>query len=128
MYMYVSCGHTNHVSFPASLPFSLSLSLSLSVKKHSAMNWQPSSDEEDIKEMTYDEMRQLSLNINKLPGDKLERVVRIVEMREPSMKKNSKLDEIEIDFETLKVTTLRELDKYVNSVLKKAKRPPSEQH
>ena len=94
-------------------------------KKHLAMSWQPSSDEEDVKEMSYDEMRQLSLNINKLPGDKLERVVRIVEMREPSMKKNSKLDEIEIDFETLKVTTLRELEKYVNSVLKKQKRPPS---
>lgn len=94
-------------------------------KKH-LTNWQPSSDEEDAKEMTYDEMRQLSLNINKLPGDKLERVVRIVEMREPSMKKNSKLDEIEIDFETLKVATLRELEKYVSSALKKQKRPPSE--
>lgn len=87
--------------------------------------WQPSSDEEDVKEMTYDEMRQLSLNINKLPGDKLEKVVRIVEAREPSMRKNSKQDEIEIDFKTLKVGTLRELEKFVNSALKKQKRPPS---
>ena len=28
----------------------------------------PSSDEEDAKPMSYDEKRQLSLNINKLPG------------------------------------------------------------
>ena len=96
-----------------------------SVKKRSAMGWQPSSDEEDAKPMTYDEKRQLSLAINKLPGDKLGRVVHIIQMREPALKDSSP-DEIEIDFETLKPTTLRELEKYVSSVLKKQKRPPGE--
>jgi hypothetical protein len=91
--------------------------------KNKTMVW-PSSDEEDVKPMSYDEKRQLSLDINKLPGEKLGRIVHIIQMREPALKDSSP-DEIEIDFETLKPTTLRELEKYVNSVIKKQKRPPT---
>jgi len=79
-------------------------------------------DEENIKAMTYDEKRQLSLDINKLPGDKLGKVVHIIQSKEPSLKGNNP-DEIEIDFETLKPGTLRELEKYVNSCVKKKKTP-----
>jgi len=60
-----------------------------------------------------------------LPGEKLGRVVHIIQLREPTLKDSSP-DEIEIDFETLKPSTLRELEKYVNSVLRKQKRPSSE--
>uniref|UniRef100_A0AAQ4RA84 Bromodomain containing 4 n=1 Tax=Gasterosteus aculeatus aculeatus TaxID=481459 RepID=A0AAQ4RA84_GASAC len=74
--------------------------------------------------MSYEEKRQLSLDINKLPGDKLGRVVHIIQTREPSLK-NSNPDEIEIDFETLKPSTLRELEKYVSSCLKKRRKSPS---
>uniref|UniRef100_A0A3B3YKQ5 Bromodomain containing 4 n=1 Tax=Poecilia mexicana TaxID=48701 RepID=A0A3B3YKQ5_9TELE len=80
---------------------------------------------EKCKPMTYEEKRQLSLDINKLPGDKLGRVVHIIQSREPSLK-NSNPDEIEIDFETLKPSTLRELERYVSSCLKKKKRVPPE--
>ncbi|XP_029015734.1 bromodomain-containing protein 4 isoform X2 [Betta splendens] len=73
---------------------------------------------EKCKPMTYEEKRQLSLDINKLPGDKLGRVVHIIQSREPSLK-NSNPDEIEIDFETLKPSTLRELERYVSSCLRK---------
>ncbi len=82
----------------------------------------PSSDEEDAKPMSYDEKRQLSLNINKLPGKKLGEVVHIIQMREPELKDSSP-NEIEIDFETLKPSTLRDLEKYISHVLKKQKRP-----
>lgn len=78
-------------------------------------------DTDRCKPMSYEEKRQLSLDINKLPGDKLGRVVHIIQTREPSLK-NSNPDEIEIDFETLKPSTLRELEKYVSSCLKKKKR------
>ena len=61
---------------------------------------------------------QLSLDINKLPGDKIGRVVHIIQSREPSLRETNP-DEIEIDFETLKASTLRELEKYVASCLKK---------
>ncbi|XP_036423380.1 bromodomain-containing protein 4 isoform X2 [Colossoma macropomum] len=78
---------------------------------------------EKSKPMSYEEKRQLSLDINKLPGDKLGRVVHIIQSREPSLK-NSNPDEIEIDFETLKPSTLRELERYVSSCLRKKKKPP----
>ena len=35
---------------------------------------------DNAKPMTYDEKRQLSLDINKLPGDKLGRVVHIIQV------------------------------------------------
>ncbi|NXE75079.1 BRDT protein, partial [Cochlearius cochlearius] len=92
-----------------------------------------SEDEDGAKPMNYDEKRQLSLDINKLPGDKLGKVVHIIQSREPSVR-NSNPDEIEIDFETLKASTLRELEKYVATCLRKrprkqAKKPtkPKEQ-
>lgn len=71
--------------------------------------------------MSYEEKRQLSLDINRLPGEKLGRVVHIIQSREPSLR-DSNPDEIEIDFETLKPSTLRELERYVKSCLQKKQR------
>ena len=82
------------------------------------MNTPYDSDDDNLDiAMTYDEKRKLSLDINKLPGEKLGRVVHIIQTREPSLR-DSNPDEIEIDFETLKPSTLRELEKYVNTCLK----------
>ncbi|XP_030636136.1 bromodomain-containing protein 3 [Chanos chanos] len=64
--------------------------------------------------MTLEEKRQLSLDINRLPSKKLGRVVRIIQSREPTLK-SSNPDEIEIDFEMLKPSTLRELERYVSA-------------
>ncbi|XP_036762374.2 bromodomain testis-specific protein [Manis pentadactyla] len=77
-----------------------------------------SEDEDNATPMNNDEKRQLSLDINKLPGDKLGQVVHILQSREPSLR-NPNPDEIEIDFETLKASTLRELEKYVAACLRK---------
>lgn len=57
-------------------------------------------------------------------GDKLGKVVHIIQSREIALK-NANPDEMEIDFETLKPSTLRELEIYVASCLKKqpAKKP-----
>ncbi|XP_028588637.2 bromodomain testis-specific protein isoform X4 [Podarcis muralis] len=77
-----------------------------------------SENEDNAKPMSYDEKRQLSLDINKLPGEKLGRVVYIIQSREPSLR-HSNPDEMEIDFETLKTSTLRELEKYVMACLRK---------
>lgn len=56
-----------------------------------------------------------------ITGDKLGRVVHIIQSREPSLR-DSNPDEIEIDFETLKPSTLRELESYVASCLRKKPR------
>ncbi|XP_007561677.1 bromodomain-containing protein 3-like [Poecilia latipinna] len=66
--------------------------------------------------MTYEEKHQLSLDINRLPGIKLARVVEILQASEPTMC-TTNLDEIEIDFELLKPSTLRELERFVRSCL-----------
>lgn len=81
------------------------------------------SDEEETAPMSYDEKRQLSLDINKLPGEKLGRVVYIIQSREPSLR-DTNPEEIEIDFETLKPSTLRELERYVMTCLRKKPRKP----
>ena len=78
-------------------------------------------DETKVTPMTYDEKRQLSLDINKLPGDKLGKVVQIIQQREPALR-DSNPDEIEIDFETLKPSTLRALEHFVGNSLRKKPR------
>uniref|UniRef100_A0A1A8P2Q4 Bromodomain containing 3a n=1 Tax=Nothobranchius rachovii TaxID=451742 RepID=A0A1A8P2Q4_9TELE len=94
-------------------------------KKASKMSGSGSANGDDGEEsslpMSYDEKRQLSLDINRLPGEKLGRVVHIIQSREPSLR-DSNPDEIEIDFETLKPSTLRELERYVKSCLQKKQR------
>ena len=80
-------------------------------------------EEEETSPMSYDEKRQLSLDINKLPGEKLGRVVHIIQAREPSLR-DTNPEEIEIDFETLKPSTLRELERYVMTCLRKKPRKP----
>ena len=82
-----------------------------------------SEEEEETSPMSYDEKRQLSLDINKLPGEKLGRVVHIIQAREPSLR-DTNPEEIEIDFETLKPSTLRELERYVMTCLRKKPRKP----
>ena len=82
-----------------------------------------SDEEEDTAPMSYDEKRQLSLDINKLPGEKLGRVVYIIQSREPSLR-DTNPEEIEIDFETLTPSTLRELERYVMTCLRKKPRKP----
>ncbi|XP_056596972.1 bromodomain-containing protein 2a isoform X1 [Triplophysa dalaica] len=100
--------------------------------KKSAFNAQPvshggltphydSEEEEETSPMSYDEKRQLSLDINKLPGEKLGRVVHIIQSREPSLR-DTNPEEIEIDFEMLKPSTLRELERYVMMCLRKKPR------
>ncbi|XP_035246633.1 bromodomain-containing protein 3-like isoform X5 [Anguilla anguilla] len=91
--------------------------------KKGAKGAERESEDEPPLPMTYDEKRQLSLDINRLPGEKLGRVVHIIQSREPSLR-DSNPDEIEIDFETLKPSTLRELERYVKSCLQKKQRKP----
>ncbi|RXN14021.1 bromodomain testis-specific -like isoform X2 [Labeo rohita] len=75
-------------------------------------------EEMNTSPMSYEEKRQLSLDINKLPGDKLGKVVNIIKAREPLLR-DTDPEEIEIDFETLKPSTLRALECYVVACLRK---------
>ncbi|XP_029606582.1 bromodomain testis-specific protein-like isoform X2 [Salmo trutta] len=74
--------------------------------------------------MLYGEKRQLSLDINKLPGDKLGKVVNIIQAREASLR-DANPEEMEIDFETLKPSTLRALESFVMTCFRKRPKKPS---
>ena len=65
--------------------------------------------------MSYDEKRDLSIDMNKLPGDKLGKVVRLIQQCESNY---SNPDEFELDFETLKPSTLRALESFVATSLR----------
>ncbi|KAM8874346.1 bromodomain testis-specific protein isoform 2-T2 [Spinachia spinachia] len=75
-------------------------------------------DDVALMPVTYQEKKQLKLDIDKLPGDKLGKLVRIIQARESCLR-DSAPEEIEVDFEVLKSSTLRALQRFVASCLKK---------
>ncbi|KAF3835704.1 hypothetical protein F7725_028262 [Dissostichus mawsoni] len=68
--------------------------------------------------VTYQEKRQLKSDVDKLPGDKLGKLVKIIHARENCLQ-DSSLEEIEVDFEMLKPSTLRALQRFVAACLRK---------
>ncbi|KAI7754842.1 hypothetical protein M8C21_020845 [Ambrosia artemisiifolia] len=63
------------------------------------------------REMTYEEKQKLSVNLQNLPSEKLDSVVKIIKKRNPSL--SQKDDEIEVDIDTFDTETLWELDRFV---------------
>ncbi|XP_022076481.2 bromodomain testis-specific protein isoform X1 [Acanthochromis polyacanthus] len=77
--------------------------------------------EEKVPPFSYQEKKQLKLDIHKLPGDKLGKVVNIIHTRE-SYLRDSTLEELEVDFGVLKPSTLRALQSFVAVCLRKNKK------
>lgn len=77
--------------------------------------------------VTYQEKKQLKLDIDKLPGDKLGKLVNIIHTRESCLR-DSTLEEIEVDFEMLKSSTLRALQTFVAACLRKCNKNASSKH
>ena len=92
-------------------------------RSHQKDSLELSEDEAVALPMSYEEKRRLSLDINKLPGDKLGKVVNIIKAREPALR-DTNPEEIEIDFEMLKPSTLRTLEAFVQTCLKKRRKTP----
>ena len=67
-------------------------------------------DIEDDSNITWEERRQLSLDIHNLPSEKLNDVIEIIQSHEAT---DADVDELEIDFEKLKPSTLRALQRLV---------------
>ncbi|XP_062853383.1 bromodomain testis-specific protein isoform X1 [Trichomycterus rosablanca] len=87
-------------------------------RQHKESQLYESEEEESPLPMSYEEKRRLSLDINKLPGEKLGKVVNIIKSREPTLR-DTDPEEIEIDFEILKPSTLRALESFVQTCLRK---------
>lgn len=71
--------------------------------------------------MTYEEKRKLSLEINRMPIDKLGDVIAFLSDMESDIFKEKNQSEIEIDFDNMKSETLRALEKYVKYLNKPQK-------
>lgn len=76
----------------------------------------PDMDFRPTRAMTFDEKRNLSVNLGNLPGEKLSRVVEIIQQGTGDI--NQGEDEIELDIDALDNDTLWRLDRYVKSCLK----------
>lgn len=73
----------------------------------------------DATPMSYEEKRQLSLDVNNLPPERLGRIVEIIQASMPTLKDSADSDVIELDIEALDIKTLRALQKYVKECNKK---------
>lgn len=83
--------------------------------------------EDEVPSMTYQEKKQLKLDIDKLPGDKLGKLVNIIHARESCLR-DSTLEEIEVDFEMLKPSTLRALQRFVAASLRQCSKNDSSKY
>ncbi|KAL3678133.1 hypothetical protein R1sor_021089 [Riccia sorocarpa] len=71
----------------------------------------PRPDDAEKRPMTFEEKRKLSVALENLPPDKLERIVQIIKKRNPNVSQNE--DEIEVDIDSFDNDTLWELDRFV---------------
>jgi hypothetical protein len=74
---------------------------------------------QDAKPLTYQEKRVLGMDINKLPPEMIEGVVKIIQESGAQFGEDS--EELEIDIDKLDTPALRKLQKYVRKSLNKAK-------
>ena len=73
----------------------------------------PNEEKEKCHPMTHEDIKRLSMKIDKLPKDKLGGAVQIMRSREAHLRNARK--ELEVDLEKLKPSTLRELQRFVAS-------------
>ncbi|GAV05993.1 hypothetical protein RvY_16037 [Ramazzottius varieornatus] len=78
--------------------------------KRSLLNVPPAHTK--VREMSYEEKQQLSIHINELTPENLEKVVQIIQSMEPQYAEAP--EELEIDFEMLRPTTLCALEDFIN--------------
>lgn len=69
--------------------------------------------------MTYEEKKQLKLDVNKLPRDKLGELVKLISTKE-DCPRSAAGDHVEVDFSTLRTSTLRALQRFVAACLQKS--------
>ena len=87
----------------------------------------PRPDETGKRPMSFEEKRKLSVNLERLPGEKLERIVQIIKKRNPDLGQNE--DEIEVDIDSFDNDTLWELDRFVTNYMKsRGKKAKSKAH
>ncbi|KAF8090424.1 hypothetical protein N665_0476s0004 [Sinapis alba] len=78
------------------------------------------------RDLTFEEKRRLSEDLQDLPFDKLEEVVEIIKKKNPELAQQD--DEIELDIDSLDLETLWELYRFVTGYKEKAVSKEKEEH
>ena len=73
-------------------------------------------DKEDSRPVTFEEKVRIRADCHRLAPDQLGNVIRIIIGREPHQQDDKSENELDINYDTLKPSTLREIEKYLNSV------------
>jgi len=81
---------------------------------------------EDVRPMSFEEEKRLSLSINNLPSESLGMVVKIINERMPHLTGQGEV--IEIDIDALDAATLRHLERYIKTVQRKRRSKPDNQN
>lgn len=76
--------------------------------------------------MTFEEKKTLIAQIHKLPADKMEQVLVIIEDSLPADQRDQG-EEIEVPLDALDTFTLRKLQRFIEETSEKKKRPPAAQ-
>ncbi|KAL8141298.1 hypothetical protein V2J09_007319 [Rumex salicifolius] len=76
----------------------------------------PKARDLDKRDMTFEEKKKLSSNLENLPSDKLFSVVQIIKKRNSALSQND--DEVEVDINSVDAETLWELDRFVTNYKK----------
>lgn len=82
---------------------------------HSSAKSNSTTERPSSRPLSSEEKRQLSRQINRLSGENLPQVVKIIQDHIPSMKLQNTLAEMEIDLDALDTDTLRALERHVIS-------------
>ncbi|CAO2045275.1 unnamed protein product [Urochloa humidicola] len=100
----------NHVALQSnSRPISHTPTRPLSMKK-------PRAKDPNKRDMTMDEKRKLSENLQNLPPEKLDAVVQLIKNKNLSVRQHD--DEIEVEIDSMDAETLWELDRFVSNYKK----------
>jgi Bromodomain extra-terminal - transcription regulation/Bromodomain len=76
----------------------------------------PKAKDPHKRDMTFEEKRRLSNNLQNLPAEKLDAVVQIIKRKNLSLSQHD--DEIEVDIDSMDAETLWELDRFVTNYKK----------
>lgn len=76
----------------------------------------PKAKDPHKRDMTFEEKQKLSVNLQKLPPEKLDSIVQIINKRNPAIFQQE--EEIEVDIDNVDAETLWELDRFVTNYKK----------
>ncbi|KAJ3692166.1 hypothetical protein LUZ60_012516 [Juncus effusus] len=107
---------SDSTAHPKSIPVPVPVSIPAPYIGRTPALKKPKAKDMNKRDMTFEEKRRLSNNLQNLPQEKLDVVVQIIKRKNLTMSQHD--DEIEVDIDSMDVETLWELDRFVTNYKK----------